>query len=213
MEGKPKVLITSNVVNLSAGSLSLENIGVVSIKPVMFWKSDIGSVVSSVNGLLDVKNMKNTVAEEMSYAKSDNSANDENMDETTSRKTCIHTYVLGHFLKTLLYNDMSDNNKVLELPSSKFNGSNQLLPFKSCAKKLAVSKKILVNDDVRQINKCTNQKIVVKKILVDFPKLAVESVFSKFGKVVSIKIQLIGLWQKALIKFESLDVASSIAFK
>ncbi|KAG9293874.1 hypothetical protein G9A89_019212 [Geosiphon pyriformis] len=74
------------------------------------------------------------------------------------------------------------------------------------AKKLAVNKKILVNNNVRQVNKCLDQEIVIKKILVNFFKLAVESVFFKFGKIVSIKIQLIGLWQKALVEFESSEI-------
>ncbi|KAG9299353.1 hypothetical protein G9A89_014001 [Geosiphon pyriformis] len=45
------------------------------------------------------------------------------------------------------------------------------------AKELAVSKKIPVNSNIRQINKCTNQKIVVKEIptLVEFELLDVAS--------------------------------------
>ncbi|KAG9301761.1 hypothetical protein G9A89_003308 [Geosiphon pyriformis] len=69
------------------------------------------------------------------------------------------------------------------------------------AKDLVVSEKILVNNNVRQ------------KILVDLSKLAVESVFSKFGKIVSIKIQLIGLWQKALVEFESSEIVDLVAAK
>ncbi|KAG9288908.1 hypothetical protein G9A89_019530 [Geosiphon pyriformis] len=177
---------------------------------------------------------------------------------------------------------MSDNDKVLELSSPKFNESNQLSPFKSYmsekwsfnlaklfvlnielstmsgktvsdklisvkkifysvdgfgrastsskfsniiksfftsdlslkkAKKLAVNENILVNNDVRQINKCTNWKIVVKKIPVNLSKSAVESVFSKFSEIVLIKIQLIGFWQKILVEFESLNIASLVASK
>ncbi|KAG9302175.1 hypothetical protein G9A89_020609 [Geosiphon pyriformis] len=80
-------------------------------------------------------------------------------------------------------------------------------------KKLAVREKILVNNVIRKPNSHSNQKVIIKKILVDFPKLAVESVFFKFGKIVSIKMQLIGLWQKALVEFESPEIASSVASK
>ncbi|KAG9287337.1 hypothetical protein G9A89_023708 [Geosiphon pyriformis] len=72
------------------------------------------------------------------------------------------------------------------------------------ARELAVHEKIVVNVDVRQINKHSDQVFVVKEILVDLPKLAVESVFSKFGKIVSIKMQLI-------MKFELSKVADLVA--
>ncbi|KAG9304607.1 hypothetical protein G9A89_020171 [Geosiphon pyriformis] len=65
------------------------------------------------------------------------------------------------------------------------------------AKKLAINENILINNNVKQINKCSNQEIVVKEIFVNLLKSAVKSVFSKFGRIVSIKMQLVGLWQKA----------------
>ncbi|KAG9288105.1 hypothetical protein G9A89_017700 [Geosiphon pyriformis] len=81
------------------------------------------------------------------------------------------------------------------------------------ARKMAVCEKIVVNSDLKKANVCSNQKVVIKKILVDLPKMAVESVFSKFGKIISIKMQLIGLWQKTWIEFESLEVASLVTSK
>ncbi|KAG9302165.1 hypothetical protein G9A89_020599 [Geosiphon pyriformis] len=81
------------------------------------------------------------------------------------------------------------------------------------ARELAIHKKIVVNNDVRQVNKHINWVIVVKEILVDLSKLAVESVFSKFGKIVSIKMQLIDLWQKALVKYKSSEVVNSVVSK
>ncbi|KAG9292210.1 hypothetical protein G9A89_023930 [Geosiphon pyriformis] len=81
------------------------------------------------------------------------------------------------------------------------------------AKELAIREKIVVNDDIKQVNKCMNQEVIVKKIPVNFLKSAIESVFSKFGEVVSVRMQLIGLWQKALVEFKSIDVASLVASK
>ncbi|KAG9296130.1 hypothetical protein G9A89_011983 [Geosiphon pyriformis] len=81
------------------------------------------------------------------------------------------------------------------------------------ARELTIYEKIVTNNDVRQVNKLSDRVIVVKKILVDLPKLAVESVFFKFGRVVSIKMQLIGLWQKALVEFESSEIADLVAAK
>ncbi|KAG9300167.1 hypothetical protein G9A89_010577 [Geosiphon pyriformis] len=81
------------------------------------------------------------------------------------------------------------------------------------AKELVVSEKILVNIDVRKPNIHSNWEVIVKEIPMDLFKLAIESVFSKFGHVILIRIQLIGLWQKALMEFESLNVASLVASK
>ncbi|KAG9295462.1 hypothetical protein G9A89_013491 [Geosiphon pyriformis] len=80
------------------------------------------------------------------------------------------------------------------------------------AKELVVNGKILVNDNLKKANICLNQEIIIKKILVDLPKSAVKSVFSKFDKIISIKMQLIGLWQKTLVEFDSLEIASLVAF-
>ncbi|KAG9292064.1 hypothetical protein G9A89_017964 [Geosiphon pyriformis] len=63
------------------------------------------------------------------------------------------------------------------------------------ARSLAVSRKILVNDKLRKVNSHSNQKIVVKKIPVNLPRSAVESVFSKF------------------VEFESAEIAGMVASK
>ncbi|KAG9305072.1 hypothetical protein G9A89_007712 [Geosiphon pyriformis] len=56
-------------------------------------------------------------------------------------------------------------------------------------------------------------EIVIKEILVDLPKLAIKSALVKYGKIFSIKIQLIGLWQKALVEFKSSQVADLVVSK
>ncbi|KAG9289167.1 hypothetical protein G9A89_022476 [Geosiphon pyriformis] len=81
------------------------------------------------------------------------------------------------------------------------------------AKSLAVNEKILVNDELKKVHSCSNQEIVVKEILVDLLKSAVELVFSKFGEIVSIRLQLVGLWQKALVEFKSAEIVGVVAFK
>ncbi|KAG9292126.1 hypothetical protein G9A89_005270 [Geosiphon pyriformis] len=60
-------------------------------------------------------------------------------------------------------------------------------------KELAVSENILANNNIKQINKYSDQEIVVKKISVNFLKLAVKSVFSKFSRIMLIKMQLVVL--------------------
>ncbi|KAG9305597.1 hypothetical protein G9A89_001658 [Geosiphon pyriformis] len=78
------------------------------------------------------------------------------------------------------------------------------------AKKLTIHKKIVVNDNFRKVSSHLDKKIIVKEIPVNLSKSAVKSVFSKFEKIVSIKMQLIGLWQKALVEFESSEIADLV---
>ncbi|KAG9287363.1 hypothetical protein G9A89_023735 [Geosiphon pyriformis] len=274
---KPKKPTASNVVDSSARSLSLEDIGGASTKPVVSWGSEIGSVASSVSGLLDVEDMANTVAEETCYVESGENVG---MDKTTLRKTCTQTYMLGNPLKQLLFDCMSDDNDALELPPPKFDGANQVLHIRSRApvkrnfepvkffaldievsavpektnvdklmaikkifyridgfggastlskfsgvirstftselsldraKDMAISEKIMVNNNFRKVNSHSDREVIIKEIPVDLPKSVVKTVFSKFGKIVSIKMQLIGLWQKTLVEFESLEVADLVA--
>ncbi|KAG9298741.1 hypothetical protein G9A89_012809 [Geosiphon pyriformis] len=79
------------------------------------------------------------------------------------------------------------------------------------AKDMAISEKIIINNDLRRVNSHSDWEVIIKEISVNLPKSAVEVVFSKFGKIASIKMQLIGFWQKALVKFESSKVADLVA--
>ncbi|KAG9292450.1 hypothetical protein G9A89_015320 [Geosiphon pyriformis] len=83
---KPKKPTASNVVNLSAGSLSLENVGDTGAKPVVSWESEVDSVFSSVSDLLDTEYVETTVAEKACYIGSDA---DNDMDEATPKKICM----------------------------------------------------------------------------------------------------------------------------
>ncbi|KAG9297332.1 hypothetical protein G9A89_003994 [Geosiphon pyriformis] len=71
---------------------------------------------------------------------------------------------------------------------------------------MAVHKKIVVNGNLKKANIRLNWEVIIKEIPVDLPKLAVKS-------IVSIRMQLIGFWQKTLIEFESSEVASLVASK
>ncbi|KAG9293643.1 hypothetical protein G9A89_018980 [Geosiphon pyriformis] len=259
------------VVDLSAGLLGLANIGDVNGKFLRSWGSEMKSEVSSMSSLSDLENLKNTITEKTSYVDLDTSVVDNMEDDTTLRKTCICTYMLGKPPKTLLFNVLSNNDDMVAFLSFKSCASekcifnpvksftldigisalpdktigNKLIAVKKLfyqvnsfgsasalskfpdiirsffiselslikAKELAVSKKILVNINVRKSNIYLNQKVIVKEILVDFPRSVIESVFSKFGYVILIRMQLIGLWQKALIEFKSSDVGSLVASK
>ncbi|KAG9288102.1 hypothetical protein G9A89_017697 [Geosiphon pyriformis] len=238
--------------------------------------------VDSVSGISDLDNLENVVAEETSYAESDVSGLDDDMNDVTPRKTCTRTYVLNSKPPPLSFNVLSDGKDILPLPSSKFCGSNRLPPVRSRAlekrsfnssksfaldielsavpgktvsdkliymkkifyqvdgfkraltplkflgiikslftseqslikaRVMAISKKILVNDDLRKVNSRSDREVIIKEIPVDLPKLAIETVFSKFGKIISIKVQLIGLWQKALVEYESSEIADLVTVR
>ncbi|KAG9299724.1 hypothetical protein G9A89_013084 [Geosiphon pyriformis] len=86
---KPKKPETSGgMMDLSAELLNLLNIGDSGIEPAVSWGSKVGSIASSVSGLFDMKNMKNTVTKETSYVDSVVSEHGENEDKTTPKKTC-----------------------------------------------------------------------------------------------------------------------------
>ncbi|KAG9289200.1 hypothetical protein G9A89_022509 [Geosiphon pyriformis] len=123
---KPKRPVVNDTIDSSVGLLSMGDLVSAGIKPV-------DSIVSSISGLSDVENIKNTVVEETSYADSDTSFEYENMNDTTLRKTRTRTYILGHLPKQPSFNCINNDDGVLELPLYKKTGSNQMPPFGLCA--------------------------------------------------------------------------------
>ncbi|KAG9306142.1 hypothetical protein G9A89_016046 [Geosiphon pyriformis] len=226
---------------------------------------DSGVVVDLSAGLLavditsDIKNMKNTIMEKMSYINFNTSGDNELMNNATPKNLRMRTYIFEHLPKQPSFINMGGADDILELPSYTFNESIQLLPVTSrdreiqsfisvkffaldielsvvpgktvsdkliCVKKffyqmngfggastpskflgiirssftsemslnkvkeLAISKNILVNDDLRRI-------VIVEEISVDLPKLVIKAVFSKF----------------AIIEFELAEVVCLVASK
>ncbi|KAG9301097.1 hypothetical protein G9A89_012480 [Geosiphon pyriformis] len=84
-----------------------------------------------MSGLSDLENMKNTVTEETSYTDSDTSVVNDIENNTTLRKTHIHTYILSQPPKIPLFNVLSDNENLVALPSPKFIGSKKLHSVRS----------------------------------------------------------------------------------
>ncbi|KAG9304151.1 hypothetical protein G9A89_019713 [Geosiphon pyriformis] len=69
---------------------------------------------------------------------------------------------------------------------------------------------ILVNTDLRKLNIHSDRAVVIKKIPVGILAEAVHTVLSEFGIIKLIKMQLVGLWQKAVVEFEQLDHADLV---
>ncbi|KAG9294043.1 hypothetical protein G9A89_021211, partial [Geosiphon pyriformis] len=125
----PKVDI--KIVDLFTGPLDLTNIGDTNGKFSKSWSSEIESKASSMSGLSDLKNIKNTITEEISYANSDTSVVNNMENDTTSRKTHTRTYVLGQLPKTLLFNVLSNNDDMVAFQFLKFTDSKKLHSVRS----------------------------------------------------------------------------------
>ncbi|KAG9285096.1 hypothetical protein G9A89_009907 [Geosiphon pyriformis] len=62
-------------------------------------------------------------------------------------------------------------------------------------------------------NNHINWSIVLKKIPVGTSLKTVHAAVSEFGKIVKIRMQLVGLWQKAIVNLENQNQADLLAFK
>ncbi|KAG9302157.1 hypothetical protein G9A89_020591 [Geosiphon pyriformis] len=78
---------------------------------------------------------------------------------------------------------------------------------------LARENDIMVNSDLKRQGVRSDWAIVIKEILMDMPKEIIIATVSEFGQVVLIRLQLIGLWQKAMVEFaesNSVHVAKAV---
>ncbi|KAG9300609.1 hypothetical protein G9A89_005209 [Geosiphon pyriformis] len=78
---------------------------------------------------------------------------------------------------------------------------------------LARDNNIIMNSDLKKQGIRSDWAIVIKEIPMDTPKEMIVAAISEFGKIESIKIQLIGLWQKTvsfLIGKDSVRVVKAV---
>ncbi|KAG9295041.1 hypothetical protein G9A89_017835 [Geosiphon pyriformis] len=79
------------------------------------------------------------------------------------------------------------------------------------AASLARENNIIVNSNFKRQGICSDRAIVIKKIFMNMLKEMIVATVSEFGEIKLIKIQLIGLWQKAVVEFAELEQAVSLA--
>ncbi|KAG9296382.1 hypothetical protein G9A89_014974 [Geosiphon pyriformis] len=72
---------------------------------------------------------------------------------------------------------------------------------------------ILVNTNLKKSTGCLDRAVVIKEIPVGTLAEAVCAALSEFGIIKSIKMQLVELWQKAIVEFEQLDQADLVTDK
>ncbi|KAG9286756.1 hypothetical protein G9A89_012306 [Geosiphon pyriformis] len=75
------------------------------------------------------------------------------------------------------------------------------------------SAKIMVNTNLKKFTERSDQTVVIKEIPIGTLAETVRTVLFEFGNIKMIKMQLIRLWQKAVIKFEQLDHANLVTAK
>ncbi|KAG9293610.1 hypothetical protein G9A89_005613 [Geosiphon pyriformis] len=185
---KSKKPVSDGVIDLSAGLLSLKNIGGAAVKPVVFWSSNVNSIASNISGILNIKNIKNTVMEKTSYA---------NLDTLISQSS-----------KVLLFDNISDNNNVLVLLFFNFVKSNQPVKlFALDVKLFAVFSKTN-----------SNKLLCVKKNFYQVNGFERVSISSKFPEIIrsffTSELNLKKTKKLAvLVEFETSNIANLIASK
>ncbi|KAG9302955.1 hypothetical protein G9A89_022372 [Geosiphon pyriformis] len=97
------------------------------------WASKVNSKVDSISGISNLNNLENVITEETSYAESDVSSLDDNINNTIPRKTHTCTYILDSKPPSFFFNVPSDGEDTLPLSSPKFYGSNCPPSVRSCA--------------------------------------------------------------------------------
>ncbi|KAG9284131.1 hypothetical protein G9A89_022905 [Geosiphon pyriformis] len=75
----------------------------------------------------------------------------------------------------------------------------------------AVNAKILVNTDLKKSSGQSDRAVVIKEIPIGTLAETVRAALSEFGVIRAIKMQLIRLWQKAVVEFEQSDQADLVA--
>ncbi|KAG9287442.1 hypothetical protein G9A89_023814 [Geosiphon pyriformis] len=98
---------------------------------------------------------------------------------------------------------------------SKFEGiiKSTFTSERSIETSLAREKRIIVNNDLKKQGVHSDWTIVIKEIPIDTPKEMIIAAVSEFGDIKSIKIQLIGMWQKTVVEFAESGQAEQLALK
>ncbi|KAG9285599.1 hypothetical protein G9A89_009239 [Geosiphon pyriformis] len=74
----------------------------------------------------------------------------------------------------------------------------------------ATGANVMINTNLKRSAGCSDRAVVLKEIPVRTSAEAVRAALSEFGIIKSIKMQLVGLWQKAVIEFEQSEHADLV---
>ncbi|KAG9301631.1 hypothetical protein G9A89_016701 [Geosiphon pyriformis] len=99
------------------------------------------------------------------------------------------------------------SSKFKEIIQSTFTSEKSMRKAASLAEK----ERIIVNNNVKKQGLRSNWTVVIKEISMNTPKDIIIAAVSEFGIIKSIKIQLVGMWQKAVVEFANSDQAVQLA--
>ncbi|KAG9284419.1 hypothetical protein G9A89_023676 [Geosiphon pyriformis] len=78
---------------------------------------------------------------------------------------------------------------------------------------LAKDNNIIVNTDFKRQGMCSDRAVVIKEIPMNTSKKMIITTVAEFENIKSIKIQLIGMWQKAVVEFAESGQADQLVSK
>ncbi|KAG9307224.1 hypothetical protein G9A89_017052 [Geosiphon pyriformis] len=109
-------------------------------------------------------------------------------------------FVKKIFSKINGFREATASSKFEEIIKSTFTSEKSMKKAVLLAGKNGIS----VNNNLRKQGFRSDWVVVIKKIPMDTSRNMIIAAVSKFGQIKSIKIQLIGMWQKAVIEFAEL---------
>ncbi|KAG9304013.1 hypothetical protein G9A89_005923 [Geosiphon pyriformis] len=113
------------------------------------------------------------------------------------------------FLKINGFGGVTTPSKFEGIIRSTFTSSKSMEKTTSLAK----VNNIIVNSNLKRQGIHLDRAVVIKKILMDTPKEMIIATVSEYGQFVSIKVQLIGLWQKTVVEFAESSQADLLVSK
>ncbi|KAG9295785.1 hypothetical protein G9A89_009014 [Geosiphon pyriformis] len=126
-------------------------------------------------------------------------------------------FALNINLLAVIDNSAMVKTQIIRKLFSSVNGDYQIYLYFRKNMKMAISlakeKGITINGNLKRQGMRSDWTVVIKKILMNTLKNMIIFVVSKFGEIKSIKIQLIGIWQKTVVEFVELNQANFLASK
>ncbi|KAG9292018.1 hypothetical protein G9A89_017917 [Geosiphon pyriformis] len=118
---------------------------------------------------------------------------------TTLKANCVNT---GTIFSSLLGspNFTMDDDEIVLPPHLSISLEKNIKK----AALLARENGIIVNTDFKKQGVCSDRAVVIKEIPMNTPKEMIVTAVFTFGKIKSIKIQLISMWQKTVVEFVEL---------
>ncbi|KAG9304047.1 hypothetical protein G9A89_005957 [Geosiphon pyriformis] len=100
-------------------------------------------------------------------------------------------------------------SKFKKIIQSTFTSEKSMIKTVSLAKEIG----IVINSDLKKQEMRSDRTVIIKEIPMNTPKNMIITAVSEFGEIKSIKIQLIGMWQKTVVEFAEINQADLLASK